>query len=126
MLFFCIARGEKGKGNPKKTQQSFPIHKEEGQNDQQTGRHLSYKQEITKIINEFSNDQTQTIQDVFSYFLSLRSHITTHLEKHFLFCDGNVTMQLHEMFKALLFAPTKITMGHSSLEAQMPTVQIPL
>lgn len=75
-VIFCTVRGEKGKGHQKKKQQSFPTRKEEGQNDQETGRHLSYKQEIAKIINEYSSDKAQTIQDVFGYFLSLRSHIT--------------------------------------------------
>lgn len=60
---------------PKKETKSFPIHKEEGQNDQQTGRHLSYKQEIAKIINEYSNDKTDHTGRLRLLFLSLRSHI---------------------------------------------------
>lgn len=71
LLSFELQEGEKGKGCPKKQQKSFPTHREEGQNDEKTGRHLSYQREMAKIISEYSNDKTQAIQDVFSYFLSL-------------------------------------------------------
>lgn len=63
-------RGKKEKDAPQKTK-TFSNQKEEGQTDEKTGRHLSYKQEMSKIINEYLNGKTQAIQDIFSYFLSL-------------------------------------------------------
>lgn len=55
---------------PKETK-PLSHHKEEGQTDEKTGRHLSYKQEMSKIINEYLNGKTQAIQGIFGYFLSL-------------------------------------------------------
>lgn len=56
---------------PPKETKTLSNHKEEGQTDEKTGRHLSYKQEMSKIINEYLNGKTQAIQDIFGYFLSL-------------------------------------------------------
>lgn len=56
---------------PPKETKSLSHRKEEGQTDEKTGRHLSYKQEMSKIINEYLNSKTQAIQGIFGYFLSL-------------------------------------------------------
>lgn len=56
---------------PPKETKTLSNHKEEGQTDEKTGRHLSYKQEMSKIINEHLNGKTQAIQDISGYFLSL-------------------------------------------------------
>lgn len=63
-------RGKRKRVPPKETK-SLSHHKEEGQTDEKTGRHLSYKQEMSKIINEYLNGKTQAIQGIFGYFLSL-------------------------------------------------------
>lgn len=56
---------------PPKETKTLSNHTEEGQTDEMTGRHLSYKQEMSKIINEHLNGKTQTIQDISGYFLFL-------------------------------------------------------
>lgn len=71
LLSFELQEGEKGKGCPPKETKTLSNQKEEGQTDEKTGRHLSYKQEMSKTINEYLNGKTQAIQDIFSYFLSL-------------------------------------------------------
>lgn len=58
-----------------------------------TGICLSYKQEIAKIINEHPNDKTWITRDILNYFYCLCEQPNTHLEKHFLLCEGSMTVQ---------------------------------
>lgn len=57
------------------------------------GIHLSYKQEITKIINEYPNDKNIKWKGHLKLvFVSVKT-LNTHWEKHFLLCERNMTAQ---------------------------------